>query len=162
RGGGGSGGERAARGEPASGWGGPGYGSGPPTVISTLTAPEAGSATHSIASRARLSGKRCEKSAATASRRDRTRATAARKSWAVAQLDPSTSISFSGKTPERRGAAAADIPTTTTVPAEHTMRVAWASTAGSPVVSITVGAPGPPVQAWTPARTSPSPPPATV
>ena len=36
------------------------------------------------------------------------------------------------------------------------MRVAWASAPGSPVVSITVGAPGPPVQAWTASSSSPS------
>src|SRR5690349_2771009 len=57
-------------------------------VISTLTAPATGFATHSIASRARVSGKRCEKSEAIFSRWACTRATAERKSAALAQLDP--------------------------------------------------------------------------
>src|SRR5690348_7759472 len=100
---------------------------------------------NSNASAARASGKWCEKTWAMAARLAATRRIAAAKSSAVAQLEPMTSISFSGKAPDRSGTVPDDRLTTTTRPADGAISVAWASTPASPLVSMTSGGPSPPV-----------------
>src|SRR6185312_2176951 len=100
---------------------------------------------NSNASAARASGKWCEKTWAIAARLAATRRIAATKSSAVAQLEPMTSISFSGKAPDRSGAVPDDRLTTTTRPACATISTAWASRLASPLVSMTSGGPSPPV-----------------
>ena len=75
---------------------------------------------NSKASAARASGKWCENNAATAARLAATSFIASRKSPAVAQLEPMTSISFSGKAPGLTGTVPDDMPTTTTRPAADT------------------------------------------
>ncbi len=72
---------------------------------------------NSNASAVRASGKWCEKTLAMAARLAATRRIAAAKSSAVAQLEPMTSISFSGKAPGRSGVVPEDRLTTTTRPA---------------------------------------------
>src|SRR5690349_19819258 len=97
------------------------------------------------ASAARASGKWCEKTGARAGRLAATRRIASAKSPAVAQLEPRTSISFSGKAPDRSGAVPEDRLTTTTRPACATISAAWASRPASPLVSTASGGPSPPV-----------------
>src|ERR1700750_3162367 len=97
------------------------------------------------ASAARASGKWCEKTGARAGRLAATRRIAWAKSPAVAQLEPRTSISFSGKAPGRSGAVPEDRLTTTTRPACVTISAAWASRPASPLVSTAHGRPPPPV-----------------
>src|SRR6266487_2444975 len=100
---------------------------------------------NSNASAARASGKWCEKTWAMAARLAATRRIAAAKSSAVAQLEPMTSISFSGKAPDRSGTVPEDRLTTTTRPADGAISIAWASTPASPLVSMMSGGPSPPV-----------------
>src|SRR6266700_5377466 len=90
---------------------------------------------NSNASAARASGKWCEKTGARAERLAATRRIAAAKSSAVAQLEPMTSISLSGKAPDRSGAVPEDRLTTTTRPACDTSSTAWAAASASPLVS---------------------------
>src|SRR6185312_8222593 len=97
------------------------------------------------ASAARASGKWCEKTGARAERWAATRRIAAAKSPAVAQLEPRTSISFSGKAPDRSGAVPEDRLTTTTRPACATISAAWASRPASPLVSTASAGPSPPL-----------------
>src|SRR5215831_6410476 len=101
---------------------------------------------NSNASAARSSGKWCENTWAMAERLAATRLIAWPKSAAVAQLEPMTSISFSGKAPGRTGAVPEDMPMTTIRPADGASSTAWASTPGSPLVSAMSGGPSPPVQ----------------
>src|SRR5690348_2504847 len=100
---------------------------------------------NSNASAARPSGKWCVKTWAMAARLAATRRIAAAKSSAVAQLEPMTSISFSGKAPDRSGTVPEDRLTTTTRPADGASSIAWASTPASPLVSMISGGPSPPV-----------------
>src|SRR5438094_118037 len=100
---------------------------------------------NSNASAARASGKWCEKTGAMAARLAATRRIAAAKSSAVAQLEPMTSISFSGKAPDRSGTVPEDRLTTTTRPADGAISIAWVSTPASPLVSMTSGGPSPSV-----------------
>src|SRR6266705_2690835 len=100
---------------------------------------------NSNASAARASGKWCENTWAMAARLAATRRIAAAKSSAVAQLEPMTSISFSGKAPDRSGTVPEDRLTTTTRPADGAISIAWASTPASPLVSMMSGGPSPPV-----------------
>src|SRR6516165_9262235 len=100
---------------------------------------------NSNASAARASGKWCENSWAMSARLATTRRIAAAKSAAVAQLEPITSISFSGKAPGLTGAVPEDRLTTTTRPADGASSTAWASTPASPLVSTMSGDPSPPV-----------------
>src|SRR5215468_12104900 len=101
---------------------------------------------NSNASAARASGKWCENRFAIAERLAATRLIASPKSAAVAQLEPMTSISFSGNAPGRTGAALEDMPIITIRPADGASSTAWASTPGSPLVSAMSGGPSPPVQ----------------
>src|SRR6476620_1991616 len=98
---------------------------------------------NSNASAARASGKWCENTWAMAARLAATRHIAAAKSSAVAQLEPITSISFSGKAPDRSGTVPEDRLTTTTRPACATTSTAWASRLASPLVSTASGGPSP-------------------
>src|SRR6266536_4119001 len=100
---------------------------------------------NSNASAARASGKWCEKTGARAERLAATSRIAWAKSPAVAQLEPRTSISFSGRAPDRSGAVPEDRLTTTTRPACATISAAWASSPASPLVSTASGGPSPPV-----------------
>src|SRR6266516_7585136 len=100
---------------------------------------------NSNAPAARASGKWCEKILAMAARLAATRRIAAAKSSAVAQLEPITSISFSGKAPDRSGAVPEERLTTTTRPACVTISTAWAATPASPLFSTTSGGNSPPV-----------------
>src|SRR5215831_19145450 len=95
---------------------------------------------NSNASAARASGKWCENRLATAARLARTRRIASPKSAAVAQLEPITSISFSGKAPDLTGAVPEDRLTTTTRPADGASSTACASRPASPLVSTMSGA----------------------
>src|SRR5580692_9308389 len=104
---------------------------------------------NSNASAARVSGKWCENNAATAVRLAATSFIASRKSAAVAQLEPMTSISFSGKASGLTGAVPDDMPTTTTRPAAATSSAAWGRTPASPLVSTTSGGPSVLVQSRT-------------
>src|SRR5215813_13554850 len=114
------------------------------------------------ASAARASGKWCEKTFAMAARLAATRRIAAAKSSAVAQLEPRTSISFSGKAPDRSGAVPEDRLTTTTRPACVTISAAWASRPASPLVSTASGGPSPPVHSRACAARSSGGPQATI
>src|SRR5690242_13572723 len=114
------------------------------------------------ASAARASGKWCEKTGARAGRLAATRRIASAKSPAVAQLEPRTSISFSGKAPDRSGAVPDDRLTTTTRPACATISAAWASRPASPLVSTASGGPSPPVHSRACAARSSADPQATI
>src|SRR6516225_1860848 len=83
---------------------------------------------NSNASAARASGKWCENTWAMAERLAATRLIASPKSAAVAQLEPMTSISFSGKAPGRTGIVPEDMPITTIRPADGASSTAWPST----------------------------------
>src|SRR6185437_10512841 len=78
------------------------------TVTTILMASAGLLIANSKASAARASGKWCEKTGARAERLAATRRIAWAKSPAVAQLEPRTSISFSGKAPDRSGAVPED------------------------------------------------------
>src|SRR5579871_756748 len=119
------------------------------TVTTTLIASGGLLMANSNASIVRASGKWCVKSPASDAVCAEISRIARRKSSAVAQLEPMTSISFSGKAPGRTAAVPEDMPTTTTRPAADTISIACGSTPGSPLVSSTSGGPSPPVQSQT-------------